>query len=107
VPPISQKAFNYRQVPQMKLIGSNFLLMWPTSVRPATDDDSLGVPRKPTHVAIKPVEVFANPEAQASGQKLEAGTLIKAVRTEQGWVLVAKDGRIVGCVVATALAPIH
>src|SRR5689334_12485714 len=51
VPDISFKAFNFRQVPQMRLTGSNFPLVKPTALLPRADDRP-SIPRKPTHVVI-------------------------------------------------------
>jgi WD40 repeat protein len=103
VPEISLQAFNFRQVPQMKLVGSNFPLVRPTAVLAATGGAEPAIPRKPTHVVIHPADVFAEPQAGAALQKLATGTLVTLVRTEQGWGLVARDGKTLGYVEASAL----
>jgi hypothetical protein len=108
VPDISMKAFNFRQVPQMKLMGSDFPLAKPTAF---LDDTLAGlgpvIPSKPTHVVIQATEVFAAPHAGISIQKLEPGTLVALIRTEQGWTLVARNGSILGFVAEEELAPLH
>jgi hypothetical protein len=106
VPEISQKAFHVRQVPQMKLVGSDFPLVRPTAVLgPASAAPVIS--RKPTHVTIRTSEVFAQPATGAATQKLEPGTLVTLVQTAQGWVLVAKDGNAVGYVAAVDLIPVQ
>jgi hypothetical protein len=106
VPEISQKAFNYRQVPQMKLVGSNFPLARPVALLGA-DASAPAIPRKPTHVVITPADIFSAPNAAASGHRLEPGTVVTLVRTEQGWALIAKDGAPIGYVAAGGLAPMQ
>ncbi len=108
VPEISQKAFNFRQVPQMKLAGSNFPLARPTAVLGAAAQ-SAGpiVSRKPTHVVLRNVDVFREPAKGAAVQKLEPGTVVTLVRTDKGWTLIAKDGAALGYVDAAALAQMH
>ena len=106
VPEISQKAFNYRQIPQMKLVGSNFPLVREVAVLdPAAD--ALVVPHKPTHVTIREADVFPHPSDTTPTQKLEPGTAVTVMKSEQGWVLIAKDGNQLGYVVASALVPLH
>ena len=58
VPELSYEAFRQRQVPQMKIVGSNFTLSNKVAVA-AKDEASVdAVPSKPTHVVIAPVDVF-------------------------------------------------
>ncbi|MBZ0148457.1 MAG: caspase family protein [Pseudorhodoplanes sp.] len=108
VPEISQKAFNFRQVPQMKIIGSNFPLAKTTTVLSTSSSSGApAIPRKATHVVIQTTEVFTAPQGKASVQKLEPGTLVTLIRTEQGWMLVAKDGNMIGYVAQNRLAAMH
>jgi hypothetical protein len=55
--------------------------------------------------------LFERAEGQEPVEKLTPGTLVRLVRSEQGWVLIAKDGKPLGYLAAglaaTALAPIH
>ena len=104
VPEISQKAFNYRQIPQMKLVGSNFPLVREVAV---LDAGASVIPRKPTHVTIRPAEVFPEPSDTAPTLKLEPGTTVTVMKSEQGWVLIAKDGNQLGYVAASTLVPVH
>lgn len=101
VPEISYKAFGFRQVPQMKIVGSNFPLAKRTAAlsdQPA-DAKQPAISKKPTHVVITPTDLF--PEAGGAGTvvtKLKPGTLVTMVRTESGWTLIAKDGKQLGFV---------
>ena len=104
VPEISQKAFNFRQIPQMKLIGSNFPLVRPTAVLAASSSAHAVTPRKPTHVVLRPLDVFVAPSNGASSQILAPGTTVTLLKAEQGWALVAKDGATLGYVEVSALA---
>lgn len=40
-------------------------------------------------------------------QQLDSGTLVTLVRTEQGWTLVARDGKALGHVAQGDLLPIQ
>jgi hypothetical protein len=108
VPELSYEAFKQRQVPQMKIVGSNFTLS--NKVVIATKDDAPveTPPSKPTHVVIAPAEVFAASGGDgAAVTRLAPGSLVALVRTEQGWVLVARDGKSLGYVAEGSLAPIQ
>ena len=56
---------------------------------------------------IAPTDVVAKPDIAVSVQKLVPGTLVTMVRTERGWMLVAKDGKQLGYVAGNALAPVQ
>ncbi len=110
VPDLSFAAFKQRQVPQMKIVGSNFpvtskhaILSTAPEARPTAGPAVV----RPTHVVIQPVEVLEQPKSTASVSKLAPGTLVTLVKSEQGWVLVAKDGKSLGYVASHALAPIQ
>jgi uncharacterized caspase-like protein len=108
VPEMSYQAFKERQVPQIKFTGSNFPLVARTAVISADDSvaaSSETIPTKPTHVVISAADVFAETGARGlSAQKLPPGTLVSVIRTEQSWVLVARDGKMIGYIAQTALA---
>ena len=75
----------------------------------AKDEASVdAVPSKPTHVVIAPVDVFGAAGTEgAAVSKLAPGSLVALVRTERGWVLIAKDGKSLGYVAEGSLAPIQ
>ncbi len=106
VPEISHKAFGFRQVPQMKIVGSNFPLIKRTAA--LTDQPSgiqtPAISKKPTHVVIKPTTLFA--EAGGAGtvvEQLAPGTQVTLVKTDDGWTLVARDGKQIGYLAETSL----
>ncbi|MGH6826257.1 caspase family protein [Methyloceanibacter sp.] len=108
VPELSYEAFKQRQVPQMKIVGSNFTLSNKVLVAAKDQAPIDAVQSKPTHVVIVPADVFATAGGEGSAvSKLAPGSLVALVRTEQGWVLVAKDGKSLGYVANTSLAPIQ
>jgi WD40 repeat protein len=114
VPDYSFDAFKLRQIPQRNIVGNNFSLtnkiaiLTGTGTFPAkataasvggAPSSDVVIPAKPTHVAITPVDVFERLAGQgAKLQQLPAGTLLSLIKIEQGWMLVAKDGKSVGYV---------
>ncbi|MEH2567736.1 hypothetical protein V1289_007363 [Bradyrhizobium sp. AZCC 2289] len=114
VPDFSFEAFKLRQIPQRNIVGNNFALtnkiaiLTGTGTFPAkattasaggAPSSDVVIPAKPTHVAITPVDVFERLAGQgAKLQQLPAGTLLSLIKIEQGWMLVAKDGKSVGYV---------
>ncbi|WP_334396117.1 hypothetical protein [Bradyrhizobium sp. AZCC 2289] len=123
VPDFSFEAFKLRQIPQRSIVGNNFALtnkaeVLTTSTGPAaagnasptTQSPATAFPAKPTHVVIAPtpVDVFERAHgAGASLQKLPAGTLVTVVRTADGWTFIAKDGKSLGYIAQTNLAPMQ
>jgi hypothetical protein len=111
VPALSFQAFKRRQVPQAKFNGSNFPFGKPAPVLAAAGDAAPGAPAstlsQPTHVVVTASDVFAAAGGAAPAtQKLEAGTLVTLVKTEQGWTLVARNGQPLGYVASSGLAPL-
>jgi WD40 repeat protein len=112
VPDITSQVFHQSQFPQNKMLGSNFAIAKPiamalTGTEPPGEAAQLtdpATPTKPTHVVITPADVFT----VAGGQnfpveRLPAGTLLSLVKTEQGWMLMAKEGKMVGYVASDHL----
>lgn len=121
VPEISYQVFHTHQIPQNKMVGSNFPIGRPTgtvvdavaappsgpdgakpplsSIPPAAD-----IPTKPTHVVVQPADIFEQGGGRGSAiQQLPTGTLLSVVRTDQGWAFVARDGKPIGYVAADHL----
>ena len=101
------QAFKKRQVPQMKIVGSNFPLTRQTRILSATDvapHTSTG----PTHFVITQARVVADTSpGSAAVRTLNPGTAVTLVKTELGWSLVAREGRSLGYVATTDLIPIQ
>ncbi|MHA6299751.1 WD40 domain-containing protein [Devosia sp. CAU 1758] len=108
VPELSYAAFNFRQIPQMSIVGSDFpvvqradilgALAVPSPDRPA--------PSAHNHVIIAPAEVFAEPEPGSDLiSVLPVGTLVGTIQTSGRFVEVSKDGKALGYVDASTLAP--
>ena len=108
VPELSFAAFKQRQIPQMKIVGSNFSLANKVAVISAVAIAPSAVPTKPTHVVIMPSQVrqLAAASAVATGQ-LEAGTQVTLIETDSGWAIVARDGKRLGYVDEKALAKLQ
>ena len=70
------------------------------SLAPAPGEEMIISPA-PTHVVSEPVEVLKSAGATGSVvQKLDPVTTWTLIRTDQGWALVAKDGKALGYVAA-------
>ncbi len=109
VPILTYDAWKMRQVPQMKIVGSNFPLVSKTALLPATNDPGIAsIPTMPTHVVIEkaPVRQTADGLGQPSNE-LPAGTQVRLVEISNGWVLVARDGKRLGYIEAKALATLQ
>jgi hypothetical protein len=77
---------------------------------PTAQSPAAAIPAKPTHVVIAPTPVDVFERAQGAGaslQKLSAGTLVTVLRTADGWTFIAKDGKSLGYISQTSLAPMQ
>lgn len=107
LPEYSEAAFGYTQVPQMKVLGNNFPLARTTTVLSA-DTSSHPIRKTPTHVVIKLTDVLARAvDGGAVITKLKPGTLVTLMTNENSWMLIAKDGKELGYVETTAMAPVQ
>jgi len=108
VPEITEQKWKVRQVPQMSLQGSDFpLAKQLPSLAPAPGEEII-ISTKPTHVVMEAAKIFA--AAGGSGaivQELAPFTLVTLIKTEQGWVLVAKNGTKLGYVAEASLKPVQ
>jgi uncharacterized caspase-like protein len=112
VPDLSYEAFKLRQVPQMKIVGSNFPLASrfaalsgvPVQATPA----AAAIPTRPTHVVITPTTVRQTAAAAgAAVTELQVGTLVTLVQVDGQWVIIARDGKRVGYVEERVLARVQ
>jgi len=108
VPEITEQKWKVRQFPQMSLQGSDFpLAKQLPSLAPAPGEEII-ISTKPTHVVMEAAKIFA--AAGGSGaivQELAPFTLVTLIKTEQGWVLVAKNGTKLGYVAEASLKPVQ
>lgn len=107
LPELSQAAFGFTQVPQMKLVGNSFPLARATAVLDEAAA-ALVIASEPTHVIIQPADVLA--EAQEGGARVVAlapGSAVRLLRSENGWSLIARDGKEIGYVHDAVLARIQ
>ena len=110
VPEISHEAFGFRQVPQMKIVGSNFPLAKPVAALQAPDgkSEAAAAPAKPTHVVIKALKLFAASGGEGDPvETLSPGAQVAKMSDADGWVQIARDGKAIGYVEASGLAPLH
>ncbi|MGP0089718.1 MAG: caspase family protein [Xanthobacteraceae bacterium] len=109
VPELSFKAFHIRQVPQMRIVGSNFPLANRIAVLPAESDAAAAViSTKPTHAVNTAAQVFADiGPGSAPVRKLSAGMTVTLVKTEAGWSLIAREGKVLGYVATSDLLPLQ
>lgn len=124
VPALSDKAFKFRQVPQAKFSGNNFALAAATAIvadsaAPAPDPArassgnaaTLAPPSaseaRPTHVILGRADVLAAAGTGTVVTTLQPGSLVTAVRSENGWTFIARDGKPLGHVRDGLLARIQ
>jgi WD40 repeat protein len=93
VPELSYQAFNFRQIPQMKIVGSSFPVAKPTDVLDIDSAPTATLSTIPTHVATRSLDVLATPSADGVlVRTLAPGTTVSVLLTDNGWDLIAKDG---------------
>ena len=107
VPELSYNAFKFRQVPQVRIVGSNFPLTHQVAMLPATGP-SVSIPTTATHVVIMAATVRQSPnDAAAAVTQLDPGTQVRLVQTSAGWVLIAREGKQIGYVEQKSLSTLH
>jgi hypothetical protein len=104
---LSEQVFKLKQVPQLKITGSDYALAQ-TTASLAGAEPRLKLATRPTHVVTGDAELLVQPTFGARRvRKLDAKTPVTLVRTDDGWDLVAKDGRPIGYVAESELMPIQ
>jgi hypothetical protein len=105
VPKLSFEAFKKHQVPEMKVVGSNFPVTHQQIVLGDAATTAATVPAKPTHVVIAPTGVRQTADSAAPVViQLSPGQQVALVESANGWVLVAREGKKLGYVEEKALA---
>ncbi len=90
VPELSFQAFRKHQVPQMKIVGSNFPLTHQQTVLSAEAATPI-IAGKPTHVVIAPTGVRETASAAAPVVvQLAPGQQVLFVESANGWALIAR-----------------
>ncbi len=108
VPAISHETFGFRQVPQMRIVGSNFAV----GSRVAALGDASGavstIPNEPTHILPAATAVLAEASSDASEiVTLDAWTVVRVLEADANFALIARDGARLGYVPASALRRIQ
>ncbi|QFR33417.1 caspase family protein [Ancylobacter sp. TS-1] len=103
LPAASERAFGFRQVPQISLAGQNFAVI--NQIAGAGFGPALTRDARPTHVVIAEAEATAAPGAGARGARLKPGTTVRLISVINGWALVARGGADVGYVAEATLRP--
>jgi WD40 repeat protein len=104
VPAITEKRWGAKQFPQMDAYGSNFPLARQVAALALDPGDAIIIPVKPTHVNTELLQVYK--ETGGTGgivQQLPPFTPVTLVKSDRGWVLVAKDGKLLGYTAETKL----
>ena len=109
VPILSFDAWKMRQIPQMRIVGSNFPLVFKTTLLPAVGESpSSNIPVKPTHVVTGLVSVRQSAHDTAPRVvELGAGSQVYLVESSDGWALIAREGRKLGYVDAKSLVALQ
>ncbi len=96
-----------KQVPQVRMSGPDYALVKQTGIL-GESQPKLAIPAAATHVVSNATEFQIEPQMGARGiHKLAAQTPVTVIHSEQGWVLVAKEGKLLGYVAQGDLTPIH
>lgn len=104
---LSERLYRKRQVPQVKIASSNYPLANRTSLLPADASDA-PLPSAPTHTISAASELLIQPALGASRvRQLDARTPVTVISSEEGWTLIAREGRMLGYVAARDLAPLR
>jgi WD40 repeat protein len=102
---LSQKVFNQRQVPEMK-ITANFPLA--TQTRILQDEVTPIAEAKPTYQLAQTAQLQIKPSAGATVvRSLSAKTPVTVLESNNGWSLVASEGKPLGYVATRDLAPVQ
>jgi len=108
VPEITFKTWKTRQIPQSQFQGTNFALARQlASLAPAPGEPMI-ISTTPTHVNVELLQVFK--EAGGHGAvitELPPYTTVTLIKSEQGWSLVAKDGKALGYVADGSLRKLN
>jgi WD40 repeat protein/uncharacterized caspase-like protein len=102
---LSQKVFNQRQAPQMK-ITSNYPLAKQTRV---LQDESIPVAAaKPTYQLAQTAQLQIQPGPGSTVvRSLSAKTAVTVLESKNGWALIASEGKPIGYVATRDLAPMQ
>jgi WD40 repeat protein len=96
-----------KQVPQVRMSGPDYGLVKQTPIL-GEQQPKLAIPAAATHLISTATEFQIEPQVGARGiHKLDAQTPVTVIHSDQGWVLVAKDGKLLGYVAQGDLAPMH
>jgi hypothetical protein len=108
VPEITFKTWQTRQIPRSQFQGTNFAVAKQLpSLAPAPGEPTI-ISTTSTHVNVELLEVFK--EVGGHGAiitELPPFTTVTVVKSEQGWVLVAKEGKALGYVADGTLKKLH
>jgi WD40 repeat protein len=97
VPAITEKRWGARQFPQMDAYGANFPLARQVEALAPAHDDAIIIPVKPTHVSPELLQIFKEAGGNSAVvQQLPPFTTVTLVKIEPGWVLIARDGKLLG-----------
>lgn len=102
---LSQKVFNQRQVPQMK-ITANYPLAMRTRI--LHDDPTPVAEAKPNYQLAQTAQLQIQPSAGATVvRSLSATTAVTVLESKNGWSLIASDGKALGYVATRDLTPVR
>ena len=103
VPEITAKTWGRRQVPRSLVQGTNFSLAKQVPAIAPAPGDEVVIWAKPTHYTKRYVDIFVDIFKEAGGkgaivQQLPPNSMVTLVWSDQGWALIARDGKVLGYV---------
>jgi hypothetical protein len=97
VPAITEKRWGAKQFPQMDAYGSNFPLARQVPSLVPDPGDEIIIPVKPTHVNTELLQIFKETGGTGgTAQQLPPFTTVTLVKSDRGWALIARDGKLLG-----------
>jgi WD40 repeat protein len=97
VPAITEKRWGAKQYPQMDAYGSNFSLVRQVAALAPDQGDAIIIPIKPTHVSTELLSIFQEAGGRSAAvQQLPPFTTVTLVKSDRGWLLIARDGKLLG-----------
>jgi uncharacterized caspase-like protein/WD40 repeat protein len=100
-------ATNNEQVPQVRIGGADYSLVKQTGILEQAEPQ-VAIPARATHMVSDAIEFQIEPQAGSRRiHRLEPKTPVALVNTQKGWVLVAKEGKLLGYVPKASLTPIQ
>jgi WD40 repeat protein len=108
VPEITFKTWRTRQIPQSQFQGTNFTVAKQLAALAPAPGEPMIISTTPTHVNVELLRVFKEVGGRGAAiTELPPFSTVTLVKSEQGWALIAKEGKALGYVADGSLKKLH